>query len=253
MAAVFLEAFFETLKTWVDDFDVTDPMLTSWIAMAEERFNNELRINEMVVTRRVQLEDQCVPLPEDFLEMVTCRYIGSGLPLRHVPADEYYRVRSATEFYLSGPQTTAITYLDPTTGAPVGPLPRQPAFVDYPGRSGPKLPLARNVYTTVGLTLHVHPTVVTPDIDTDPTEIELIYYATVPPLAEAEEPTLIFRRAPKLYLFGSLAGSAAFFVEDQRSQVWDGNTTGLIQGMNIAARQSAMISSPPVMQIRSFG
>lgn len=253
MVALFVDAFMTTLKTWVDDFDVTDLMLLSWIAMAEERFNNELRANEMIVTRRVQLEDQCVPLPEDFLEMVTCRYTQSGLPLRHVPADEYYRVRSGAEFYLSGPQTTAITYLDPTTGAPVGPLPRQPAFVDYPGRSGPKLPLARNVYTTVGLTLHVHPTVVTPDVDTDPTEIELTYYATVPPLAEAEEQTLLFKRAPKLYLFGSLAASSPYFVEDQRAQTWDSNVTALIQGMNNAARQSAMISSPPVMQIRSFG
>jgi len=253
MAALFLETFLTSLKTWVDDFDVTDPMLLSWIAMGEERFNNELRANEMIVTRRVQLEDQCVPLPEDFLEMVTCRYTESGLPLRHVPADEYYRVRSGTEFYLSGPQTTAITYLDPTTGAPVGPLPRQPAFIDYPGRSGPKLPLARNVYTVVGLTLHVHPTVVTPDVDTDPTEIELTYYAMVPPLAEATEPTLLFRRAPKLYLYGSLAASASFFVEDQRSQVWDSNVTALITGMNNAARQSAMVSSPPVMQVRSFG
>jgi hypothetical protein len=253
MTALFVETFMSTLKQWVDDQDVTDEMLLSWIAMAEERFNNELRATEMIVTRRVHMADQCVPLPEDFLEMVTCRYIGSGLPLRHVPADEYWRVRSATEFYLSGPQTTAITYLDPTTGAPLGPLPRQPAFIDYPGRSGPKLPLSRNVYTCVGLTMYVHPTVVTPDVDTDPTEIELTYYAMVPPLVEAGEPTLLFRRAPKLYLFGALAASAPFFVEDQRAQLWDGNVTALLAGMNAAARQNAMISSPPVMQVRSFG
>jgi hypothetical protein len=230
-----------------------DEMLLSWIAMAEERFNNELRAHEMIVTRRVQLADQCVPLPEDFLEMVMCRYVASSLPLRHVPADEYWRVRSATEYYLSGPQTTAITYLDPTTGAPLGPLPRQPAFIDYPGRSGPKLPLARNVYTTVGRTLHVHPTVVTPDADLDPTEIELTYYARVEPLATATEPTPIFQRAPKLYLFGALAASAPYFIEDSRAQLWDGNVTALIAGMNMAARQGAMISSPPVMQVRSFG
>ncbi len=253
MTAPFVQVFMETLKSWVDDHDVTDEMLLSWIAMAEERLNNELRAQEMVSTRRVQLDHQCVPLPSDFLEMVMCRYTESGLPLRHVSPDEYYRLRSASEYFLSGPKTTAITYLDPMTGAPLGPLPRQPAFIDYPGRSGPQLPLARNVYTTLGRTMHIHPTVVVPEAGVVPTEVELTYYATLPPLADALEPTPVFRRAPKLYLFGSLAASAPYFVEDQRSQVWDTNVTALIQGMNLAARQGAMISSPPVMQVRSFG
>jgi hypothetical protein len=91
--------------------------------------------------------------------MVVLRYTGSGQPLRYISPDEYTRVRSAAEFYLSGPQTTAITYLDPQTGAPLGPLPRQPAFIDYAGRSGPQLPIATNSYTLLGNVLHVHPTV----------------------------------------------------------------------------------------------
>src|SRR5215204_565900 len=190
--AAFVTTFLESLKQWTDDFDLEDDMLLSWVAMAEERFNNELRAREMVQIRGIQLADQCTPLPADFLEIISVRYLDGGLPLRYVSPDEFWRIRSANEYYLSGPQTTAITYLDPATGAPVGPLPRQPAFVDYPGRSDPKLPLARNVYTTVGRTLHVHPTVATPDTDIDPTEIELTYYAMVPPLWEATEPTLLF-------------------------------------------------------------
>ena len=253
MAAQFVTDFMTTLKNWVDDHDLTDEMLLSWIAMAEERFNNELRVAEMVKRQQVMLADQCVPLPDDFLEVLSCRYTDSQAPLRNVSSDEYWRVRGAAEYYLSGPQTTAITYLDPATGAPLGPLPRQPAFIDYPGRSGPRLPLARNVYTIMGRTLFVHPTVVEASDEIDPTEIELIYYACVPPLAEALEPTPLFKRAPKLYTFGVLAASAPYFVEDQRSQVWDTNVMALIKTMNDSAHTSRVVGSPMVMQIRSFG
>ena len=162
MPAEFVTTFLNVLRAWVDDHDLTDDMLLSWVAMAEERFNNELRCVEMVQTRRVDLADQCVPLPDDFLEMILCRYVESGLPLRYVSPDEHVRLRSSAEYYLSGPQTTAITYLDPQTGVPLGPLPRQPAFIDYPGRGGPQLPLARNTYTFIGHVLHVHPTVAEP-------------------------------------------------------------------------------------------
>ena len=252
MAATFYTSFLSRLQLWVDDLDLTTEMLDSWVEMAEERFNNELRCREMVVTRSVILADQCVPLPDDFLEMIVCRYTASGLPLRYVSPDEYARVRSATEYYLSGPQTTAITYLDPATGAPVGPLPRQPAFIDYPGRSGPQLPLAANAYTLHGNTLHVHPTVVGPG-ERDPTEIELTYFARVPPLALAAEPTPLFGRAPKLYTYGALIQSAPYLVEDQRLVTWEGTVTALIKTMNDAARTERVVGSPIIMQVRSFG
>ena len=251
--APFFEAWLNTLQEWVDDLDISQEMLISWVAMAEERFNNELRALEMVVTRGVMMADQCVQLPDDFLEIVSCRYSDSGQPLRYVSLDEFWRLRSASEYYLSGPQTTAITYLDPTTGQPLGPLPRQPAFVDYPGRSGPRLPLARNCYSYVGKTLFVHPTVVESSEDVDPTVIELAYYAMVPPLAEAEEPTPLFKRAPKLYTYGTLANSAPYLVEDQRSQMWDANTMALITKMNESAMTGRVVGSPITVQVRSFG
>jgi len=248
----FFDKFLARLQSWTDDMDLSTDLMVSWIEMAEERFNNELRCLEMVSTRRVFFDDQCTPLPADFLSMISCRYTSSGLPLRYVSSDEYYRLRSATEFYLSGPQTTAITYLDPGTGQPLGPLPRQPAFIDYPGRSGPELPLARNVYTLLGSILHVHPTVTGPG-DPDPTEVELTYYAKVPPLAEAAEATPLYARAPKLYTYATLAHSAPYLIEDQRITIWDGTTTAQIKTMNEAAMTGRVVSSPVVVQIRSFG
>jgi hypothetical protein len=253
MVAQFVTDFLSTLREWADDEDLSEPMLLSWVAMGEERLNNELRVLEMINRAQIMLADQCVPLPDDFLEIKSVHYTGSTQPLRYVSPDEHWRVRGAADYYLSGPQTTAITYLDPATGAPLGPLPRQPAFIDYPGRSGPKLPLAQNSYTILGRTLFVNPTVATPSADIDPTEVELSYYACVPPLALAEAPTPLFKRAYKLYLFGSLAASAQFFVEDNRSQTWDSNVTALIKSMNDSAHTSRVVGSPIVAQVRSFG
>jgi hypothetical protein len=156
------------------------------------------------------------------------------------------------ELYLSGPQTTAITYLDPQTGAPLGPLPRQPAFIDYAGRSGPQLPIATNSYTLLGNVLHVHPTVAGAGV-ADPTEVELTYFAMVPPLPDTARPAAALLRAPKLYTYGTLSQAATYLVEDQRLMVWDGTVTALIKAMNDNARTERVVSSPILMQVRSFG
>jgi hypothetical protein len=246
------DTFISIIQLWMDDLELAPGLIGQWVLMAEERFNNELRCREMIVTRSVTLDHQCVPLPADFLEMVALRYTGSGLPVRYISPDEYSRLRSAAEFYLSGPQTTAITYLDPQTGAPLGPLPRQPAFVDYPGRAGPELPLARNSYTLLGNVLHVHPTVAGPDA-AEPTTVELTYYAKVPPLPSQIDAPPLYLRAPKLYTYGTLSQASTYLVEDQRLMVWDGTVTALIKAMNDNARTERVVSSPILMQVRSFG
>jgi len=87
----------------------------------------------------------------------------------------------------------------------------------------------------------------------DPTEVELTYYAKVPPLAEAAEATALYVRAPKLYTYATLAHSAPYLVEDQRITLWDGTATAQIKAMNEAAMTGHVVSSPIVMQVRSFG
>jgi hypothetical protein len=250
--APFVSTFLDTLREWVDDFDVTDTLALSWVAMAEERMNNELRVPEMVQRREIHLLDQCIPAPDDMLEIIHLRYTGCSAPLRWVSPDEYWRVRGGAAFYLYGPNP-AITYLDPDNGAMINPPSYQPAFIDYPGRSGPTLPLGNNIYTLLGDTIHVHPTVATPSAEVDPTEIELTYYGRLPPLETAETPSPFFTHHPKLYTYASLAQSSAYFVDDQRAQVWDANVTALIRTMNEAAHTSRRVGSPIVMQVRSFG
>ena len=103
----FFDAFLARLQEWVDDFDLTPEMLVSWVYMAEERFNNELRILEMVVNSGVMFADQCMPFPEDWLEIISCHCTNNGQPLRYVSSDEFFRLRAASEYHpaAAGPQT----------------------------------------------------------------------------------------------------------------------------------------------------
>ena len=117
MGAAFL-LFADYIRNFLDDEDLTDNVVETWVGMAEERFNNELRCWEMLKRAEIMLADQCTPLPDDFLEMVSARYVGSGLPLRYVSVDAYQRMRSEASY--GGPQSTAVTLLDPTTGQMVG-------------------------------------------------------------------------------------------------------------------------------------
>jgi hypothetical protein len=113
--------------------------------------------------------------------------------------------------------------------------------------------MARNSYTLIGQTLHLHPTVVDPNSGVRPTEIEMSYYAKVLPIAQVYQPTPLFMRAPKLYTFATLSQSAPYLVEDQRAMIWDGNATALIKSMNESATVARTASSPILMQVRSFG
>ena len=60
----FFDKFLARLQSWTDDMDLSTDLMVSWIEMAEERFNNELRCLEMVSTRRVFFADQCTPSPK---------------------------------------------------------------------------------------------------------------------------------------------------------------------------------------------
>ena len=60
-------------------------------------------------------------------------------------------------------------------------------------------------------------------------------------------------RSPKLYTYGALSQSAPYLVEDQRAMIWDGNVTALIKSMNESARTERIVSSPILMQVRTFG
>ena len=174
----FFDAFLARLQEWVDDLDLTPEMLESWVYMAEERFNNELRVLEMVqLIAAVMFADQCIPFPEDWLEIISCHCTNNGQPLRYVSSDEFFRLRAASEYHpaaAGSSSSTGITYLDPVTGAQVNPPSQQPAYIDYYRQPRLNMPLLQNAYTYLGKTLYIHPTIATPSVDVDPTEVRVV-------------------------------------------------------------------------------
>jgi hypothetical protein len=75
----------------------------------------------------------------------------------------------------------------------------------------------------------------------------------VPPLPSQNDAPPLYLRAPKLYTYGTLSQASTYLVEDQRLMVWDGTVTALIKAMNDNARTERVVSSPILMQVRSFG
>ena len=110
-------------------------------------------------------------------------------------------------------------------------------------------------YALVGDTLELAPS---PSPEA-PSEIEMIYYAQVPRLRDAELPgqegvvdtSWLLRDYPEIYLYGALVHSAPFLKDDERLAVWQ----TLYQQAVMAANQSdadARFSGAP-MQRRTPG
>jgi hypothetical protein len=73
-----LTDFITTVKSWVDDLNPTDPLVESWVRIGEERMNNELRVDEMIVREYATFDDNCALLPEDWLKTLYVRPQGGN-------------------------------------------------------------------------------------------------------------------------------------------------------------------------------
>ena len=85
VGTAFFDTFLATLQEWTDDLDLSTDMLISWIYMAEERFNNELRVagDDRHEEGVIGTINAC-RRPATSSKMVSVRYSDSGLPLRYV-------------------------------------------------------------------------------------------------------------------------------------------------------------------------
>lgn len=197
-----LSDFITTVKSWVDDLNPSDPLVESWVRMGEERMNNELRVDEMIVREYATLEDNCIELPPDWLKTVYVRPKGG----------KAYDFISNHAYFNELP--------DPSC----------------PGR-----------YTNVGRTLFVWPPVDPENVF----QIEVAYYAKVPPLGEIE--TAVKQRYPGLYLNCTLAAGAPYLVEDERLNTFAGLATAGITRANEQAIAARFSGSPIRTAKRSFG
>lgn len=76
---------------------------------------------------------------------------------------------------------------------------------------------------------------IAPRPETDPVNLRMIYYASVPPLDEATSCTAILRNYPGVYLYGTLAHMEGWLMNDPRIPQWKTMFHSLIKGANKAA------------------
>ena len=93
---------FSDLKTqimdWTNRQDFSDALVTSLIRQAEEIFNQELRVAQMIQFDDGLITSRCAPLPPDWLAMDLVRVANSNgadgfLPARYKSRDEFFTQR----------------------------------------------------------------------------------------------------------------------------------------------------------------
>jgi hypothetical protein len=91
-----LTDFLPTSSDGRDEDEYSDEVVTEWIRDGEERLNNELRVNEMIVREYATFDDNCAVLPADWLEHIYVRLKG-GKPFHFCTPDEYWELPPASE------------------------------------------------------------------------------------------------------------------------------------------------------------
>lgn len=117
--------FRDSIRSWVN-FAFDDTLVNSWIDMAIERINNELRHKDMIERDVGLMTDEAVYLPADWLELVYVRFVGEE-PARFVTNDEFWLniVPERTNFHLKRAYTIVGNAIhinplpDPAIGKPV--------------------------------------------------------------------------------------------------------------------------------------
>jgi hypothetical protein len=92
---------YQTLQTqiadWANRQDWSPTLIASFISMAEQKFNAELRVDRMIQSDTALITSRCAPLPDDWLEMDFVSIANSNaangwLPIRYKSRDEFFNL-----------------------------------------------------------------------------------------------------------------------------------------------------------------
>lgn len=83
--------------------------------------------------------------------------------------------------------------------------------------------------------------------------IELVYYATVPKLADDAPTNVVLQTYPDLYLYGALVHSAPFLKDDARIAVWERLFLQALASANAADRRGRHSGASLTSPTRTFG
>lgn len=83
-----------------------------------------------------------------------------------------------------------------------------------------------------------------------PTIVEMLYYASIPPLAAG--PNWLIAKAPDVYLYGSLIHSATY-IDDTRLQTWVAAYDRLVSALNDTSQSARLSGGPLKRRMQSYG
>jgi hypothetical protein len=98
--------FVAQLKDWTNRQDWSDTLVTGFIRDAEQKLNDELRIDRMIQFDEALITSRCAPLPDDWLQMELVRianenYADGFAPIRYKSRDEFFTLtdKNALNYY----------------------------------------------------------------------------------------------------------------------------------------------------------
>jgi hypothetical protein len=92
---------FSDLKTaiaeWANRQDWTDALVTSFVRMAEAKFNAELRVDRMICFADNTVTQRCATLPDNWVAMDLVKIANANgadgyLPIRYLARDEFFNL-----------------------------------------------------------------------------------------------------------------------------------------------------------------
>jgi hypothetical protein len=87
--------FTTAIAEWANRQDWSPILVTSFVRGAEEKFNQELRVDRMIQTTDATIASRCAPLPPDWLEFDFVRLANDQFatgfqPIHYKPRDEFF-------------------------------------------------------------------------------------------------------------------------------------------------------------------
>ncbi len=89
--------FTTQIKEWANREDWSDVLTTSFVRMAEQKLNAELRVSRMIKPAIITSTQRCATVPDDWLEfdlveMANANVPGGWVPIRYKSRDEFLKL-----------------------------------------------------------------------------------------------------------------------------------------------------------------
>lgn len=208
------------IAEWANRQDWSSDLVASFIAMAEQKMNADLRVDRMIATAENTVTDSCATLPDDWLQtdllLVAADTPTGWFPLHYKDRDQFFRLPSTTNTHM------------------------------YPWNSNSTY----GYYTIEGRTLFFGGP---PDAMNGIT-YQMSYYGEVPVMA-VEGSSWIYTKYPALYLYASLMHADLHAVGEEQTAMGLGQMVDqMIQKLNMVHQYARSSGSTLARgRRRSFG